>query len=316
MSKETSKELENKIEAILFASGKGVRVIDLSKNCEESEKKILDALKRLQKEYSERDTSLQISTNEDRWKLTVKSKYVVHIEKLVSETELPQPVLKTLAVVAFKSPVLQSEIVDMRGQGAYDHIKQLVGEKFITKDESGRSYVLKITDKFYEYFDVEGDEEIREVFAKLKEQQIQKLGELEVIDIEKEKKNHAKTSGLAEDSEAKEILKGLEVIKIQEDSETKERLLSEKRERRENEKIFLSDMDSQINNLSKKIAENDFVIEPMHKESDEQNNEDSETYENKDVEEKKQKSEDVEDPIETLNKFAESKKRKKEEDFL
>jgi segregation and condensation protein B len=291
-----SKELENQIEAILFASGKGVAISEIAKIVNESDKKILVALKNLEKEYSSRDTSLQISTKEDKWKLTVKSRYVEHIEKLVSETELPQPILKTLAIVAFKSPVLQSEIIDIRGQGAYDHINILTKEKLITKDPEGRSFVLKITDKFYQYFDVEGDEEIRDVFEKLRTEQIKKLGELEIVDVEPEiiKMNSAENSNV----ENVEGLSGLEIVETDGTETNHDEFKKQKNEEKEIQKTFLADIDSQIDQISKRLTEHGDVV-PAKKDDEDQ--------------------EEIKTPLEELNEFADEQGKKdqnKEEDFL
>jgi segregation and condensation protein B len=53
---------------------------------------------------------------------------------------------------------MQSEIVKLRGNGAYDHIAKLKEMEFITSEKSGRTRLLKTTPKFYDYFDVVGEE--------------------------------------------------------------------------------------------------------------------------------------------------------------
>ena len=47
----------------------------------------------------------------------------------------------------------------MRGQTAYDHILELLDKGLINrkKDKNGRSYLLKTTSKFSEYFKLKGD---------------------------------------------------------------------------------------------------------------------------------------------------------------
>lgn len=256
-----SKEEENQIEAILFASGKGVTLDEINNICNYDIKLIKKSIKNLQEEYSKRDSSLQIVENNDKWKLTVKSKYLGYVEKIVSETELSQSILKTLAVIAFKSPVLQSEIIDMRGVCAYDHVKELVQNKFITKDPEGRSFILKITDKFYNYFDVEDDDEIRDVFSKLKSEQEQKLGELEVVDIDS---SSEKIKEIKEDGEVGNPtnLSNLEIVDAspEEVSENlnykREEIFQRRKEQREEDKSFLSDINSKIDELSKRVDEN------------------------------------------------------------
>jgi len=53
--------------------------------------------------------------------------------------------------------VLQSEIIKLRGAGAYDHIKELLVRELINKREEGRSSLLTTTKKFQEYFRLSKD---------------------------------------------------------------------------------------------------------------------------------------------------------------
>lgn len=276
-------ELQNKIEAILFASGKGVSEENLATYCEEKPAKIKKALSNLAEKYQQKESSLIIVKHNEKWKLTVRGKYTPYIEKIVSETELPRTILKTLALVAYKSPVLQADIVNMRGQSAYDHIKELVKEKLVTKEESGRSFILKITDKFYNYFDVEGDEEIRDLFENLRKQQ-QKITELEIINIaeEQEMLDNKKTK-----------LGNLKVVNSDTNNNDHEEIFEEKIEPRRNEKTkedkqketnFLDDIDNRIGELSKRIETHELPKRTEEK-SEDKNAEESEETEQKETSE-------------------------------
>ena len=46
--------------------------------------------------------------------------------------------------------------VDLRGSGAYDHIKELVAQEFIERrrQSEGRSYWITLTEKFHRTFSV------------------------------------------------------------------------------------------------------------------------------------------------------------------
>lgn len=268
-------ELKNKIEAILFASGKGVGEEDLTKYCEVDVKDVRKALKKLEKEFTEREGSLIITHHNKKWKLTVRGKYTQDVQHLVSETELPLPILKTLAVIAYKSPVLQADVVNMRGQVSYDHIKELVKEKFITKEESGRTFILKITDKFYNYFDVEGDGEIREVFKQLKERQ-DKMIELAVVEASKEEGSGDNPLGNLKVVDSKPIEgQDHEGIFDENKPRVKERTEEEKKE----EESFLKNVDSKIEELSQRIEKHKLPerkVEEEKTESEEENKEEEE----------------------------------------
>ncbi len=163
-----TKDYKNMIEALLFASGRYMNIDTLLNLTKASDKKILiNNINKLKEEYEARKSPLMIVEEKDGWKITVKETYLSLVRKIVSETELPKTILETLAVIAWKNPVLQSSIIDIRHNKAYDHITELEELGFIKKEKKGRSFILKLTDKFYDYFDVDGAKNIREVFARV-----------------------------------------------------------------------------------------------------------------------------------------------------
>jgi segregation and condensation protein B len=163
-----SQDYKNMIEALLFASGRLMSIDTLIAITGASGKQVLVSnIEKLKKEYETRNSPLMIVEEKDGWKLTVREGYLPLVRKIVSETELPKTILETLAMIAWKSPVLQSEIIDIRHNKAYDHIAELEELGFIKKEKKGRSFVLKLAEKFYEYFDVSGAKDIRQVFSKV-----------------------------------------------------------------------------------------------------------------------------------------------------
>jgi gas vesicle protein len=60
----------------------------------------------------------------------------------------------------------------MRGNGAYDHIKVLREMEFVTSERKGRSRLLKLTPKFFEYFDIV-EQEMKEKFHDVGDKQEQ-----------------------------------------------------------------------------------------------------------------------------------------------
>ena len=147
-------ENKHKVEAVLFAVGKEISTERLASLCELKEKEIASVMNGLVEEYAAKDNSLMITQRENNWKLTVKDDYIGLVNNLVTETDLDKPLMETLAVIAWKYPVVQSEIIKLRHSKAYDHIKQLLEMGFVQKIRSGRTYKLKLTKKFFEYFDL------------------------------------------------------------------------------------------------------------------------------------------------------------------
>jgi len=178
-----TQDYKQQIEALLFASGRFMDVQTLLTLTGASGKQVLiNNVRKLKEDYDKRNSPMMVVEEKDGWKLTVRETYLPLVRKIVSETELPISVLETLAIIAWKSPVLQSEVVSIRHNKAYEHISELTELGFLRKEAEGRSYRLNLTEKFFEYFDVDGTKDIREVFKKVVETPIQrKVDEFEEI---------------------------------------------------------------------------------------------------------------------------------------
>ena len=191
-------ELKNKVEAVLFASGKKVTYEDLARLCNSDITSVKKEVVILKKEYQDRDSPLMLSEEADGLKMTVRETYLPVVHGLVPETELGKSLLETLAVVAWKQPVIQSDLIKVRTNKAYEDVAELVEKGFISKEKHGRTFVLKTTSKFNEYFDLPGKEAIKRIFkevqaeAELGEQRkmedfaesTEKLDNLEVYEAE------------------------------------------------------------------------------------------------------------------------------------
>ncbi|MDD5649939.1 MAG: SMC-Scp complex subunit ScpB [Candidatus Nanoarchaeia archaeon] len=148
-------EDHNKIEAVLFATGKFLSINEIASMCGIGSVGIIkEILENLKREYEEKNTSLELVNDNEKWKLTIKKEYLYLTEKLLSDCEFDFPTQETLAMVAYKNPVLQCDIIKIRGNKAYDHIKMLKDEGFLVSEKSGRTRLLKLTPKFFEYFNV------------------------------------------------------------------------------------------------------------------------------------------------------------------
>ena len=151
-------QLKSRIEAVLFTTAQALSVHDIAEILEEESDEIVEeALLELIMDYSSRDGALEID-DENGYILQVKEEHMDIVEKLCP-VELKPAVLRTLSVIALKEPIRQTELKELRGSNAYEHVQELVDKGLIskTKDKNGRSYNLKTTPKFAEYFKLKGD---------------------------------------------------------------------------------------------------------------------------------------------------------------
>lgn len=253
----------NKVEAILFASGKAMEEEHIKELAGLKPKQTKDALEGLKKRYEEADSSLFIFNDATRWKINVKEHYIDLVRSLVAETELEKPVLETLAIIAYRQPILQSDVVKARGERAYEHIHELVERGFATKEKYGRSFKLKLTDKFYNYFDVEGDKDIREVFKDINVPEPQlpkgqkKLGGLDVVEAQSDEEAAAEEEVRRKENE-------LEIYEI-------------KKQREEDKKNYLNDFENRLGEVTGRISETEKdILKAKQQQSEEKDSEEGE----------------------------------------
>ena len=104
-------------------------------------------------QYSDRNTSLEIiELKDDRYVLQLKTKHTPLVKKLVNRPLLSSGPLKTLSYIAYRQPISQKRVIEVRGQHAYGHVKLLREMGLIIVERSGRSISLRTTDYFADYF--------------------------------------------------------------------------------------------------------------------------------------------------------------------
>ncbi len=189
-------EDKNKIEVILFTTGSFMTLQEIADFCEIGSIGIVkELLEELKKDYEAKDGSLTIFEENGKYKLSIKKKYNYLTTKLLDVTELDRPTQETLAVIAYKQPAIQAEVVKIRGNKSYDHIAALKELDFITSEKYGRTRLLKLTQKFFDYFDLVEDQ-LKEKFSNLAklenqtrelEKQLEEKLPKEQVEEEKEK---------------------------------------------------------------------------------------------------------------------------------
>ncbi|MBI4439316.1 SMC-Scp complex subunit ScpB [Candidatus Woesearchaeota archaeon] len=170
-------ELKNKVEAILFASGKKISADYIAKLCKTRKEEVLETLNELKSAYQEKNASLSIIDEGELWRIAVKEAYSPIVRKIVPQTELTKTMIETLAVIAWKAPVLQSDVIKIRTNKAYEHLAELEKTGFISREKHSRTQIIKLTQRFYDYFDVHSEQEIKDKFRSLAKQEAAKIQE-------------------------------------------------------------------------------------------------------------------------------------------
>jgi segregation and condensation protein B len=163
-------EQKKQVEAILFSAGRKIEIEEISRLCSSTDTAIVDALKSLQKEYDERDAPIMIIEEGTAWKMAVRENYLNLVRRITPYMEFSKSLMETLAVVAWKQPIIQSDVIKVRTNKAYDHIDELEKMGFLAREKHGRSFLLKLSQKFYDYFDLRSDVDVKNLFKHIKEE--------------------------------------------------------------------------------------------------------------------------------------------------
>lgn len=209
-------ELKQRIESLLFSTGRLMDIEEITSlvKCKDSSL-VAQALNELDEHYKNTETSLRLHQEEGKWRMTIHDKFIPYVRKVVTRTELAKGVLETLAILAYKAPMKQSELVKIRTNKAYDHLAELEKRGFIRRKKFGRTRIIALSEKFFEYFDLP-EKQLRERFKKVHSME-EAIKEREKIIEEHKKQTH----------EARKLRK-LKEDEVKEQSETEHKQLDTK----------------------------------------------------------------------------------------
>jgi len=183
-------------------------VEELSKLVKAKPDEIQNTLEELKRDLDEKESSTMLVNEGSSWKLTVREQFLSLVQKIVTETELSKTIMETLAVIAFKYPIKQSDLIKIRTNKAYDHLKELEEMGYITRQKHGRTNLIKLTQKFFEYFDLP-KEKLKEKFQDFGS--IAKAIEEKEKDIETTKAEQKKRAEEEKEQDEK-IKEGIEIL--------------------------------------------------------------------------------------------------------
>ncbi len=150
--------LTNIIEAVLFASGKGVAVADIAEKLEVSTREVEKALKELTTKYGE-NGGIQLLQFNKKAQLASNPLYRGQVEAVLNpirEKELTRTILECAAIIAYKQPITRTEIEILRGLNSDYAVNALLDLKLIypcgRKDAVGRPVLFATTDEFLKRF--------------------------------------------------------------------------------------------------------------------------------------------------------------------
>jgi len=147
------------VEAALYVAG---HPLDMNELCSvlktRSKARTRKVVEKLVQDYLNRNTALEIlELKDERFVMQLKSDFTPQVKKFVNRPLLSVGPLKTLSYIAYRQPVAQKRVIDVRGHHAYGHVKELKDMGLIASERNGRSMVLRTTEYFADYFGLSQD---------------------------------------------------------------------------------------------------------------------------------------------------------------
>ncbi len=149
-----------RVEAALFAAGEPLttrRIADIANLSDGVEARVL--VQELKILYDTDQTAFTVDNVAGGWQLRTRSEFAPWLQKLHParhESRLSQPALETLAVVAYRQPILRTDIEAIRGVACGEMLRQLVDRGLVRiighHDSLGRPLLYGTTRRFLEVF--------------------------------------------------------------------------------------------------------------------------------------------------------------------
>ncbi|MBW2591427.1 MAG: SMC-Scp complex subunit ScpB [Deltaproteobacteria bacterium] len=153
-------DIKNIIESLLFVADGPLSVERIKQVLETDAKEIRGALQTLAQEYENRSGGFVLRQIADGYQIYTRPEYSRWIARLIQPTSfhLSKAALETLAIIAYKQPVMRSDIEHIRGVDCGGILRMLLERKIIRvlgrKEIPGRPLIYATTKQFLEIFDL------------------------------------------------------------------------------------------------------------------------------------------------------------------
>jgi segregation and condensation protein B len=162
-----SEKLKSAIEAALYMCNDPISVEDLTKMFKADINEVKAILDEIKKEFEEEHHGVHLIETATGYQIRVKPHLAPMVRNLTPYQDLGRGLLRVLALVAYKQPITQSEVVKVIGNRAYDYVKRLEEKGLIKTVKHSRTKALIATKEFANYFGLENPEDIKKFFKEM-----------------------------------------------------------------------------------------------------------------------------------------------------
>jgi len=153
-------DLKNIIESLLFVAEEPLGAERLKKILEAAAEAIAEAVTALKADYDARQGGFYLAEVAGGYQFRTRPEYTAWIRRLVDPkpVRLSRAALETLAIIAYKQPIIRSDVEHIRGVDCGGVLRQLLERKLVRvlgrKEIAGRPLIYATTRKFLETFDL------------------------------------------------------------------------------------------------------------------------------------------------------------------
>jgi segregation and condensation protein B len=139
------------VEAALFAAGRVLGLQELAEISGIHKDEVRVLADELARDYARRDGGVEIMVLDDGYVMQVRPR-LARIVAPIAPREMEAPMIRTLAIIAYKQPLRQSDLAAIRGNKSYGHVKELERMGLINSVRQGHTKILTTTKLFADYF--------------------------------------------------------------------------------------------------------------------------------------------------------------------
>ncbi len=154
-------DIKNIIESLLFVSEEPLTIDRFKKIISGAEaRELREALDELKADYETRQGGFFLNQVAGGYQIRTRPEYMEWIKRLLQPKpmRLSKAALETLAIIAYKQPVIRSDVEHIRGVDCGGVLRVLLERKFIRvlgrKEIAGRPLIYATTKRFLEVFDL------------------------------------------------------------------------------------------------------------------------------------------------------------------
>ncbi|MFH0951892.1 MAG: SMC-Scp complex subunit ScpB [Patescibacteria group bacterium] len=157
--------ITNKLESLLFIATKPLLLKKIAELCQASESDTTAALAELEKTLNEDDHGIHLLNIGNKYQLVTNpnnSKLVAEYVKSELTGELTRPALETLTIIAYRGPIVKSELDIIRGVNCSLILRNLMIKGLIEGEEIKEQQIMvyNVTFDFLRYLGVNSTKEL------------------------------------------------------------------------------------------------------------------------------------------------------------